>query len=210
VSLLEGKGRFVTVTGAVRLPGNKEIEGDAHVADIVTKAGPMIERQEDSSWAFLSDLSGAQVIRNGKPLPIDVSLAMQGNPRHNVRVRPGDLIFVPPDIHDRIIVLGETRNRTVSYHPKYRLLELLAQSGFTTAQGDAEDIRIIRGGRDAPRMFVANARDIIAGQRKDVYLAPGDIVFVTQTWNAPFDLITRYMGTILAYTVVRTAVSQTH
>jgi polysaccharide export outer membrane protein len=185
LTVVESKGRIVTVNGAVEHPGNVPIVGDARVADVLASVGgPRLAATADKG-VVLGDLDGTRLVRSGKTLPIDARQALEGVPRHNVRVLPGDVIFVPPAVEGRIVVLGQVGHpQTVAYRRGLRLTEVLADCGGLTKDADGEDIRIVRGGYAHPRLYVANAHDVLAAARPDVTLAPGDVVFVTEHWFA--------------------------
>jgi polysaccharide export outer membrane protein len=118
-------------------------------------------------------------------LPVDARKALEGDPRHNIRVRPGDVIVVPPAVASRITILGQVgRPRTLAFRPGIRLTEVLAEAGGLTQGADATDVRILRGGYAHPKLYVANARDLLAGRRSDPLLASGDVVYVSQHWLA--------------------------
>jgi polysaccharide biosynthesis/export protein len=124
-------------------------------------------------------------MRDGKRVPIDVRLAVEGVVRHNVRVHPGDIIVVPPALDGRIVVLGHVNKPgTVSWRRGLRLTEVLADCGGMTKSADSEDIRVLRGGYAHPKLYVANAKDVLAGVRPDVVLAQGDVIYVTEHWFA--------------------------
>jgi len=187
LELVEGKGRIATVTGAVERPGNVPLVGDARVADVLGAVGGgkiIVGSQTDRTVPF-GDLDGARLMRDGKRVPIDVRLAMEGALRQNVRVHPGDILVVPPALDGRIVVLGQVNKPgTVAWRRGLRLTEVLADSGGMTKSADSEDIRILRGGYVHPKLYVANAKDVLAGVRPDVVLAQGDVVFVTEHWFA--------------------------
>jgi polysaccharide export outer membrane protein len=185
MTVLETKGRIATVTGAVEHPGNVPIVGDARLADVLATVGSVRLTTTTDRPTMVGDLDAARVVRGGKTLPIDAKLALEGAPRHNVRIHPGDVIFVPPALEGRIVVLGHVaKPQTLPYRHGLRLTEVLADSGGLTKEADSEDIRIVRGGYAHPRLFVANARDVLSAVRPDVVLAPGDVIFVTEHWFA--------------------------
>jgi polysaccharide export outer membrane protein len=72
----------------------------------------------------------------------------------------------------------------MSFRRGLRLTEALAESGGLTRPADSDDVRILRGGLVRPRIFVASVRDVLAGRRLDVELAPGDIIYVSEHWFA--------------------------
>ena len=199
LNLVDGRGRFATVTGAVERPGNVPLIGDAHIADVMAAVGgPRFTTMEDR-FVALGDIDGARVVRNGIALPVDVRKALSGEPRHNIRIRARDVIYVPPTLSGRIAVLGNVeRARTMSFTPGVRLTEALAYAGGLNRNGDSDDVRVLRGGLKNPRIYVVSVRDLFAGARPDVMLAPGDVVFVSQHWLASVGEVTERIVPALA------------
>lgn len=182
---VELRGRQASVLGAVEHPGVIPLVGDVRlVAALATAGGPRSATVEDR-LAPLGDLDGLRLVRGGKALPIDPRLAIEGDPRHNVRVKPGDMIYVPPTTAQRVMVLGDVNKpRSLAFRAGMRLSEALAESGGLTRSADAADVRIVRGGYAAPRVYVTSPKDLFAGRGPDVRLAPGDVIFVTEHWLA--------------------------
>jgi polysaccharide export outer membrane protein len=185
LTLVDGKSRVATVTGAVEHPGNVPIVGDARLADVLgAVGGPKLVTTLDRI-VQVGDIDGTRVMRKGVRLPVDARLALEGDPRHNVRIHTGDVIFVPPALDSRIVMLGlVAKPETIAYRKGMRLTEALAEAGGMAKGSDSHDIRILRGGYAHPKVFVASARDIIMARRPDVVLAPGDVVYVTEHWFA--------------------------
>jgi len=210
LGIADAKGHVATVTGAVERPGNIPIVGDARLADVLGAAGgPKLSGYMDHVVS-LGDVDGTRVVRDGVRLPIDARLALSGDPRHNVRIRPGDVIYVPPALDARIAVLGFVgKPETVAYHSGMRITEALAEAGGMTKSADLADIRVLRGGYAHPKVFVANARDIFTAKRPDVVLAPGDVIYVTEHWFASVtDVLDQLVP--LAATATVAAVVATH
>ena len=185
LALVEARGRHASVLGAVEKPGNVPLQGDMRLAAVLaTAGGPRTATLEDR-LASLGDLDGIRVVRGGKTLPVDGRLAAEGHPRHNIRIRPGDVIHVPPSLTARIMVMGEVgRPRSMAFRPGMRLTEALADAGGLTRSADGADVRVVRGGYAAPRVHVANPKALFAGKSPDILLAPGDVIFVTEHWMA--------------------------
>jgi polysaccharide biosynthesis/export protein len=94
-------------------------------------------------------------------------------------------LFVPSVRLGHVAVLGLVgQPKSFPFRPGLRLTEALALAGGTTADADGGDLRIIRGDRTSPRVYVASLSAIVAGESPDVELQAGDVVFVTEHWFA--------------------------
>lgn len=176
-------GRF-RVLGAVGRQGVYPVRAGLRLSGAIGAAGGLATTKADPAGTgqivLLADLSEAALIRNGSVLPIDFDRAVQGDPQHDVPVQSGDYIRIPMRERRTVSVLGRVRTPLVLQHwGGMRLTQALALAGGVTAEGDKQDIRIVRGPVDRPQVYSADLRAIVEGARADVALAPGDVLFVT-------------------------------
>src|SRR5690606_9966855 len=116
-----------------------------------------------------------------------IALAVTGDIRHNVRVQPGDHLYVPPQLGSLVSVLGEVQNaRVITYRPGVRLTQALAMAGGLTRDANGGDIHIVRGPSTSPRVYRAAVDHVVAGNLPDPVLAPGDVVYVGSSALADF------------------------
>src|SRR5690606_902639 len=93
--------------------------------------------ETDMERIELADWDGARLMRSGQAVPVDMKRAMLGDPRHNVRIRPGDLLYVPPRRGERISVFGAVGTaKVLDYRPGVRLSEAIAIAGGLTIDAD--------------------------------------------------------------------------
>lgn len=179
-------GHWAVAVGAVTNPGRIQVSPGLRLADLVAMAGGALIGQSELVPTLLGDMDLARLVRDGETLPVDVPLAIQGHPRHNINVRPGDQLYVPPVTSRLIMVLGEVNRQTpIAYRSGIRLTEALAHAGgLVMSRADRHDIRIIRGPLREPRVYTTNFKALTSGEATDVELAPGDIVYVTKSWYA--------------------------
>ncbi len=180
-------GHRATVVGAVTTPGRVEVLPGSRLSDLLALAGgPMVVFSEEEDEAvMLADIEGARLVREGEAVPVSLMRALLGDPRHNIRVRAGDHLFVPPLRGNHIVVLGQVNAaRAVHFRRGIRLSEALARAGGVNERGDRTDIRVIRGSLREPRVYRTSLRALYRGDGTDVELIAGDIVFVTEEWTA--------------------------
>jgi polysaccharide export outer membrane protein len=144
-----------------------------------------------------ASLMTAYVVRNGKRLPVNFQrLLREGDLRQNIRLRSGDVVFVPDNSGDTAFVFGgnagsNPRGGAVPFrNGRLDLLQALADAGFGSrerATGKLSETRVIRSQGDRGQLFVIDAERMLEGEAGPFPLAPGDIVFVPQTgiasWN---------------------------
>jgi polysaccharide export outer membrane protein len=182
-------GPSVTVLGIVNEPGVQPIQRPLRLMDAIAAAGGVKTGLFRSSTVDLADFSGAYVARSGRVLPVDFQqLFRERDFRHNIFLRPGDVVYIPSALSREIWVLGEVNApRAYSYRGAATLVQVLTHAGGMTDQARASEVRLIRGGMADPELFVINIDEVMEGRASDLALQPGDIVFVPKTplaeWN---------------------------
>lgn len=172
-------GQRATVLGAVATPGRYTVVPGMRLADLLASAGGTERGEEGGVAVPVADLAGARLVRNGQVVPVSLVRAITGDPRHNVRVRPGDHLYVPPELEGLVSVLGEVHAaRVMPYRPGLRLTLALAFAGGTTRDADRGEIIVVRGDHAAPSVYVARLDELLDGEGADPLLAPGDVVYV--------------------------------
>ena len=179
-------GHTAAVVGAASSPGRFEAVPGMRLADLLAQAGGIREARSNEVPTLLGSLELTRLVRGGETVPVSMRLARQGDPKHNIRVRPGDQLYIPPITDQIIMVLGAVRTpQPLGYRPGIRLTEVLAHvGGLLPGRGDRKDIRIVRGSLREPRIYTTNLKALMSGKATDVELIPGDIVYVTNTWYA--------------------------
>jgi polysaccharide export outer membrane protein len=179
-------GHTAAVVGAVTTPGRFEARPGMRLADLLALSGGASTAEVHQVPTLTGSLELARLVRDGETVPVSVLLARQGDPKHNIRIRPGDQLYVPPVTDRMIMVLGEVgRPQPMAYRTGIRLTEVLARAGgIVTDRGDRKDIRIVRGSLREPQVYTTNLKALMGGKATDVELVPGDIVYVTKAWYA--------------------------
>ena len=96
-----------------------------------------------------------------------------------MKVRPGDYVFLARREEAGVTICGEVRKPGVlpCAGGGRSLVGALAESGWRleTAWGSA---LVVREGPDGPRVWRVDVDGILAGEKRDVRILPGDIVHV--------------------------------
>ena len=201
LSITHYHGHRATVVGAVRTPGRVQLHPGMRLADLLAEAGGILTTAPPAgpgSDPQMADLTAAQLMRGGEPLPVSLELALAGDPSHNVFVYPGDHLFVPVTRRNTVVVVGAVNSAGVfPYREGIRLTEAIARAGGLGEAGDRTQIRILRGSLQQPRVYEASLRSIMREGETDVVLAPGDVVYVTEEWTAHLGEVLARLGPLL-------------
>lgn len=149
-----------------------------------------------------SNLFMSYVLRNGKPLSIDLHKLMnQGDLCHNIVMRGGDKIFIASAADSPVMVMGEVFSpRPVPIPYGFMSLrEALVAAGGIPFTGDKRHIQVIRGNLQCPKIYVLAWEHIIHLPNDSLLLMPGDTVYVCEKpitqWNRFIDqLLPSFQG----------------
>jgi polysaccharide export outer membrane protein len=193
-------GHMAVVVGAAQNPGRYKVTPGMRLADLLALAGGPEKGEVQQVPTLLGNLDLARLMRDNETVPVSVPRARTGDPKHNIRVRPGDQLYIPPVTDQLIMVLGEVgQPQPVAYREGIRLSEVLARAGsVNNARGDRKDVRIVRGPLTEPRVYTTNLKELSAGKATDVELAPGDIVYVSRAWYASTGDVLNALSPILS------------
>ncbi|UJR80260.1 SLBB domain-containing protein [Sandaracinus amylolyticus] len=204
----EPSGHFASVLGAVGTPGRVAVTPGMRLADLLAAAGGAAVAEEEGFSMPSGDLGGARLVRNGEALPISLEVALTGDPRHNIRVRPGDTLYVPADLGRLVSVLGQVGSpRIMAFRPGMRLTHALSLAGGVTRDGNWGDVRVIRGEASDPMVYSTSVAAIVDGDAHDVVLAPGDIVYVASAGHADLRDVMNSLSLLLSIPITAASIT---
>lgn len=167
----------VTVLGRVQNPGNIQFDEQPTLMEALAKAGslPVIDKE--------ATLTRAAIFRGRDQVAwVDLrQLLNRVNPAYNIRLQPGDLIYIPDSSDTMVYVMGAV-NRPGAYRltPDMALLDALAQAG-----GPTEDAKLNRIMLYRPERLARSAtplEGLVLGQQKLNYsLEEGDVIYVERS-----------------------------
>lgn len=174
---------FVFVLGEVNKPGAFRLKGELRVLEALAFAGGLTEK---------AGVERAYVVRERTTrLPVDLAaLLTRGEERHNLRLQPGDVLFVPEDLENRVYVLGDV-NRPGVFPLRHAptVLAAITQAGGVNLRNQPNEALVLRRNNGAGAATNGNAAErirvdlpaLLRGDvSKDLQLRPGDVVFVPQ------------------------------
>lgn len=196
---LDGQDLSVNVellSGDTVVVPHVNMEGTVMALGQVAKAGP-IPLKRGGTFRDIMGLIGNVTIdadtdniivkRESVPEPIavDYSAAMAGDPTADIKLMPGDTIFVPQMEGAFFTVLGGV-NRPGQYPLKDKLMlseAIGAAGGGTLNVADLRKVLVMRGsGRDPKQTDTTtfNLKNIIDGSEPEPAVKRGDVIYVTE------------------------------
>ncbi|MDC8772983.1 SLBB domain-containing protein [Roseateles albus] len=185
----------LTVLGRVANPGLLSFDQMPTLLEALAKAGslPVIDKQ--------ATLTRCAIIRGrDKLIWIDLKRLLNGGDvRLNLRMKPGDLIYIPDSADTMVYVLGAV-HRPGAYRltPDMSVLDALATAGGPNEDAQPKQIGIYRPARK--EVEVINLQTLIDGSSRVNYsLEEGDVIFVPKSGIAEFGYVTRQLSAGLSF-----------
>lgn len=132
----------------------------------------------------IASLRDSFIVRDGKKLPIDFArLLYTEGADQDIYMKPGDYIYIASSLVTQIYLIGAVREqKPIPYKDGLTVVGAISgPSGITggiTKEGRPTQILVIRGSLTNPQVMSVDLFKIIDGKARDVYLLPGDIVYV--------------------------------
>jgi polysaccharide export outer membrane protein len=190
----------ITVLGRVQNPGMLSFDHPPTLLETLAKAGslPVIDKQ--------ATLTRCAIFRGrDKVIWVDLKRLLNGGQVHlNLRMRPGDLVYIPDSADTMVYVLGSV-HRPGAYRltPDMSVMDALATAGGPNEDAQPREIGIYRPARQAvERIALQNLMD--ARQRVNFALEEGDVIFVPKSGIAEFGYVSRQLAAGLSLLTVGT------
>ena len=181
VHILEYISRRVSVIGAVEKPGPFELLGRQTVLAALSQAGGLT-RDAGEEIIVIRQLPA------GESASIRISidgLFVQGDPKLNIALEPGDVLNIPIDKTVPIYVFGQVRSPgalQVRRSSLPTLTQAIAQAGGFTDRANRRRVQIRRKDASGKELEITvNIRNILKGRIKDIPLQVNDTVYVPES-----------------------------
>lgn len=181
----------IFITYRDRLSRKVELSGNV-ILSVIAVDGKirLYEVLAKAKMASNANLFMSYVLRDGKPLPIDLyKLIHEGDMDQNIVMRGGDKIFIANPNDAVVMVMGEV-NRPSAIEVPYGFItlpEAIVRAGGIPFTGNRCSIQIIRGDLECPKIYVISWDHIVNLPNRSMLLMPGDTVYVSEKpitqWN---------------------------
>jgi polysaccharide export outer membrane protein len=136
-------------------------------------------------------LRGARLIRNNKIMPVDIyDLLLNGNPKQNIWLKPGDTIFIPDNASQQVFVFGAVKKPgpVPMMQGGLNLAQAIGSAELRDTGFDFKHVRIIRSlSTTRGELLVVDFDKILRGEALPMPLMAGDIIYVPKSnigaWN---------------------------
>ncbi|HVX65830.1 MAG TPA: polysaccharide biosynthesis/export family protein [Bryobacteraceae bacterium] len=189
ITTVEYRSQPISVMGAVKEPGVKQLQGSKSLFEVLSMAGgptadagPKVLITRNLEYGAIP-LESAKTDPSGRFSVAEVNLQRvlaADQPQDNILVRPNDVITVPRA--DMVYVIGEVNKPggfVLNDKESMSVLQALSLAGGTTRYAAPSSARVLRPGVGGNRQETAlNLKHVLAGRTNDVPLKPQDILFV--------------------------------
>jgi len=176
----------VLLLGAVEYPGMLSFEGTPTLLEVLARGGmPSETYQRSQDPTKHMKVPERCAIYRGQNQVVWVELRAlieQGNPLADLRLRRGDVVYVPSGAERVVSVLGQVQHPgPVELHADSTLASVLADAGgFSEKAGNKPHIQIFDP--KTGHSVEVSMKDLLTpGRVLEVSLRPGDIVYVSQS-----------------------------
>jgi polysaccharide export outer membrane protein len=180
----------ITVLGRVQNPGLLSFDHPPTLLETLAKAGslPVIDKQ--------ATLTRCAIFRGReKVIWVDLKRLLNGGQTAlNLRMRPGDLVYIPDSADTMVYVLGAV-HRPGAYRltPDMSVMDALATAGGPNEDAQAAEIGVYRPARQAvEHIALQNLMD--ARQKVNYALEEGDVIYVPKSGIAEFGYVSRQLA----------------
>lgn len=162
-----------TVLGRVEKPGVQRFNYAPHLLEVLANAGsmPILDKQ--------ATLTQCAIIRDNKQMIwVDLKALLNGNMAFNLKMKRGDMIFIPDSSETSIYVMGQVlRPSAYRLTPRMTLLDAIAQAGGASEDASNGEIMVYRPGLD--RVMKVSMQDLIKNAQSLNYeLQDRDVIYV--------------------------------
>jgi polysaccharide biosynthesis/export protein len=199
-----------TIGGQIKFPGKKVLNGNVSILEAIANAGGFKSGEFRNSTVDLADLEHAFLMREGKQVEVDfMELVLKGNTGFDLKLKNGDYLHIPSALSKKIYTLGEVNYpRQIMYLNSLTLIQAITESRGIKEYA-SPNVVVIRGSLSKPEKLVYNINEILHGDKPDILLKPGDIVYVPEDSTADLERLVKVAIRAFVQTVASSAAANT-
>jgi polysaccharide export outer membrane protein len=179
------ENRFLAL-GKVVYPSVYPLESALTLRQAIARAGGLAQGIYRGTTIELASLRDSYLLRHGKRVPVDFeALIHRNDASQDIHVRPGDIIMIASGLGREVFLMGAVgEQKAAGYTDGMTLADLISgqseRGGGYRPTARLNKVLIVRGALDHPTSFDVNLARILEGRDPDVFLMPGDIVYVPE------------------------------
>ncbi|MDD7987217.1 polysaccharide biosynthesis/export family protein [Lentisphaera marina] len=199
-----------TIGGQIKFPGKKVLNGKVTILEAIANSGGFKSGEFRNSTVDLADLEHAFLMRDGKQLKVDfTALVLKGETKYDLRLNNGDYLHIPSALSKKVYTLGQVNYpRQIMYLNSLTLIQAITESRGIKEYA-SPNVIVIRGSLSKPEKLVFNINEILHGDKADVLLKPGDIVYVPEDSTADLERLAKVAIRAFVQTVASSAAANT-
>ena len=184
----------VTVLGRVEHAGMQRFPHPPTLAEVLAGAGALPTIDKQATLTRCAIMRGRQ-----KLIWVDLKALLNGgDPAYNMRMKKGDIIYIPDSADTAVYVMGQVL-RPGSYRltPGMTMLDAISQAGGLHEDADKDQIAIYRAGLN--QVEVMTFAQLIDMSRSTNYgLENGDVLYIPRSGIAEFGYVLRQISPSLS------------
>lgn len=176
----------ITVLGRVERAGTQRFAQAPTLIDVLAGAGamPILDKQ--------ATLTRCAIMRGREQLIwVDLKALLTGDPHYNLRMKKGDIVYIPDSSDTSVYVLGSVpKPGAYRLTPRMTVLDALAQSGGPNQDAAPDRIGVYRAGaREVEQLDFSAVMQ--PDRARNFALEDGDVIFVPTSKLADFGYLMR-------------------
>jgi polysaccharide export outer membrane protein len=189
----------VTVLGRVERAGVQKFAQSPTLAEVLAGAGAMPIMDKQATLTRCAIMRGRD-----KLIWVDLKALLNGDPAYNLRMKKGDIVFIPDSSDTSIYVLGQVvRPGSYRLTPRMTVLDALAQAGGPTEDAKPEHIGLYRAGSNTTEV-IAFADLINPARSVNFAMEDGDVLFLPRSGWGEFGYFMRQISPGLSVLTIGT------
>jgi polysaccharide export outer membrane protein len=192
----------VTVLGRVEHPGVQKFAQSPTLAEVLAGAGAMPIMDKQATLTRCAIMRGRD-----KLIWVDLKALLNGDPAYNLRMKKGDIVFIPDSSDTSIYVLGQVvRPGSYRLTPRMTVLDALAQAGGPTDDAKPEHIGLYRAGSNSTEV-IAFADLIDPSRSRNFAMEDGDVLYLPRSGLGDFGYFMRQISPGLSVLTIGTTLN---